>query len=290
MAQELAPDLLSAVARAADKFAEKMPSAVTQEKLEQRTQRLIGVQPGAPTPDAQSSELRLTRTVVSEYAVAPLKDSEARELVEFRQVISVDGRTVQSEDNARHALTLGTRSAGESARKRMLEDFARHGLVDVATDYALILMAFTTVGQQSLRILPSGSERVGADDAALYQWTQSAPEGGELSFHGNQSSRLPLAGKLWVRKSDGLPLRIFVWAARTDAKHSVRDEATIDYVMSAHGFVTPVSVLHRHMVDGQFKTENLYHYEPFKLFAADVNVKYPKSVAPPQKSGAPPQE
>jgi hypothetical protein len=47
--------------------------------------------------------------------------------------------------------------------------------------------------------------------------------------------------------------------------------------MSLHGFVVPVAVLHRHMVDGQLQTENQYRYGPFRLFTADTQVKYPPS-------------
>jgi hypothetical protein len=216
--------------------------------------------------------------------VAPLKDSESKDLVEFRQVISVDGRAVQSAESARHALSLGVLSAGESARKRMLEDFAKHGLEDVATDYALVLLAFTNLGQRSLKILPSGEERVGADDALVFAWAQSTPGGGELSFDGNQSARVPLTGKLWARKSDGVPLRVWVWAIQ---KVSGRDEATIDYAMSAHGFVAPVSVLHHHLVDGQLRTENLYRYDPFKLFGADTRIQFAKP--PDQPPEQPPK-
>jgi hypothetical protein len=218
----------------------------------------------------------LTRTIVSEYTVAPLKDSPSKELVEFRQVVSVNARPVQSSDSARHALSLGILTAGESARKRMLEDFAKYGLVDVATEYGLVLLAFTTSGQESLKILPSGEDRVGSDDALVFAWAQSTPAGGQLSFEGKQSARTPLAGKLWVRKSDGLPLRVSVWAVQSVPGHSYRDEATVDYVMSERGFVAPVSVLHHHLVDGQLRTENLYRYEPFKLFGADTQVRYPR--------------
>jgi hypothetical protein len=267
MAQELAPDVLGRVAKEAELLAQKIPSAVSQETLEQRT--LHGIGPRVANADNQPAELRLSRTIVSEYTVAPLKDSERKELVEFRQVIAVDGHAVQSAESARHALSLGVLSAGESARKRMLEDFAKYGLVDVATDYALILLAFTNAGQESLKILPSGEDRVGTDDALTFAWTQSAPGGGELSFDGKQSSRQALTGKLWVRKSDGLPLRVSVWAVRTVSGHAIRDEATIDYVMSEHGFVAPASVLHHHVVDGQVRTENLYRYGPFKIAGAD---------------------
>jgi hypothetical protein len=196
-------------------------------------------------------------------------------LVEFRQVISVDGRPVQSAEKARQTLSLGVQSAGDRLRKRMLEDFAKYGLVDVATDYALILLSFTSRAQEQLTILPSGDERVGADDASVFSWAQSAPGSGELIFAGKQAARIPLAGKLWVRKSDGLPLRVSVWAAQSVSGRSIRDEATIDYTLSPQGFVVPVAVLHRHVVDGELKTENQYRYGPFRLFAADTQIDYP---------------
>ena len=266
-------DPLARVAREAETFAVKIPAAVAQETLEQRT--VSASRPSAGASGAQPGDLRLTRTIVSEYTVAPLKDSPSKDLVEFRQVVSVDGHPVQSSESARHALSLGILTAGESARKRMLEDFAKHGLVDVATDYALILLAFTNLGQQSLTILPYGEDRIGSDAALVFGWSQSVPGGGQLSFEGKQSARSPLSGKLWVRESDGLPLRVWVWAVQNTPSHSFRDEATIDYVASARGFVAPVSVLHHHIVDGLLRTENLYRYEPFRVFGADTEVHYP---------------
>ena len=58
------------------------------------------------------------------------------------------------------------------------------------------------------------------------------------------------------------------------SKHEIRDEGTTDYVLSPHGFLTPASVLHRHRVDDRLITENLYRYEPFKLFGADTDIKF----------------
>jgi len=55
----------------------------------------------------------------------------------------------------------------------------------------------------------------------------------------------------------------------------------VDYVMSSHGFLTPVSVVHRHLVDGQVMTENLYRYEPFKMFSADADIKFTEVPDPP---------
>jgi hypothetical protein len=226
----------------------------------------------------------LVREIVSEYSVGTLKESNSPDLVEFRQVVSVDGRRVQSAEHARHALSLGIQSPDDRVRKRMLEDFAKHGLVDVATDYGLILLAFTKRGLENMQVKPAGAARVGAEDALVFSWQQTSTAGGELEFFGNQSVRRPLQGMLYVRRSDGLPLRVQAWAEHPDAKRTIRDEAAVDYALSTHGFLMPASVVHRHLVDGQLKTENLYRYEPFKLFSADAEIKFtevPDTPPPP---------
>ena len=68
----------------------------------------------------------------------------------------------------------------------------------------------------------------------------------------------------------------------------IRDEATVDYIQSAHGFLTPASVVHRHMVDGKVITENLYRYEPFKMFSADAEIKFTELETPPPTPPAAP--
>jgi hypothetical protein len=276
LAQPSLAEILSRVAEEAEVLQQNAPKALTQETLDQRAllppsrfRPRIGksaIEP--PKPRLQ------VREIVSEYSVGTLRDSDSRGLIEFRQVISVDGRKVQSPESARHALTLGVHSPDDRARKRMLEDFAKNGLVDVATDYGLILLAFTKRGQERLQVQPAGENRIGADAALLLAWKQTDNQEGALVFSGRQALRQALEGVLWVRKSDGLPLRVQSWADRTESGHKIRDEATVDYAQSPHGFLTPVSVVHRHLVDGQLLTENLYRYEPFKLFTADTEIKF----------------
>jgi len=283
--QPTLPEILSRVAEEAEVLEQNAPKVLTQETLEQRA-----VMPPSRRPRAgKAAELpkpRLqVREVVSEYSVGTLKDSESRNLVEFRQVVSVDGRPIQSPERARHALSLGVHSADDKVRKRMLEDFARHGLVDVATDYALILLAFSRRGLEQMKISPGGEEAVGPDPALVLNWQQTSAEAGELEFHGRQVARRALQGNLLVRKSDGLPLRIRAWAEHTDGQHKIRDDATVDYVLSSHGFVAPASVVHRHFVDGRLMTENLYRYEPFKLFEAASEIKFTET---PEPEAAPP--
>lgn len=287
-AQPALPQILSRVAEEAEVLLQNAPKVLTQETLEQRAVMPPSrFRPRVGSAVGEEPKPRLqVREIVSEYSVGTLRDSESHNLVEFRQVVAVDGRRIQSADNARHALSLGVHSADDRVRKRMLEDFAKHGLVDVATDYAMILLAFSKRGQQQMKIAPAGRGRVGPDDALVLSWQQTSADAGELEFHGRQVTRRALQGQLWVRQSDGLPLRVTAWAEHGDTKHKVRDEATVEYVLSSHGFVTPASVVHRHLVDGQLITENLYRYGPFKLFGADSDIKFtevPDPATPPTK-------
>src|ERR1022692_3185427 len=282
-AQASLPDLLSRVAEEAAILQQNAPKSLSREVLEQRA--LMPATRFRPrigknaTATARPPRL-LVREIVSEYSVGTLKESVVQNLTEFRQVISVDGRKIQSPDRARHALSLGITSPDDRIRKRMLEDFARHGLVDIATDYGIILLAFSKRGLSNMKVELAGEEQVGADAAWVLNWQQTSPDAGMLEFLGNQASRLALQGRLLVRQSDGLPLRIQSWSEHDQASRKVRDEATVDYVQSAHGFLTPASVIHRHMVDGQVITENLYRYDPFKLFSADAEIKFTELETP----------
>ena len=224
---------------------------------------------------APQGQVRLqVREVVSEYTIAALGSADSPNLLEFRQVISVNGRPLQSPEAARHALSLEMRSPDDRLRKRMLEDFARNGLVDVATDYAMILLAFTKRGLEQLQIGTIREAQIGADDALVLDWQQTSAAAGQLEFRGKHVARRALQGLLWVRRSDSLPLRIQAWSEHADSKTSIRDEATIEYAVSAHGFLAPASVVHRHIVDGELVTENLYRYEPFRLFTAETQIKF----------------
>ncbi len=127
---------------------------------------------------------------------------------------------------------------------------------------------------------------IGADTATIFTWKQVTETGGELEFHGRVAVRQPLSGKLWVRTRDGLPLRIEAAAEYGQGGKTVRDEGSVEYIMSSHGFLTPITVLHKHYAGGKLMTENHYRYEPFKLFAADAEIKF--DTDPQTKKNEPP--
>jgi hypothetical protein len=283
------PYILTRLAEEAEVFAENLPNSLTQETLIQREllpmSRLRPPGPGAAQP---SPQLRV-RQIVSEYSVGTFKESASHDLHEFREVVSVDGRAVRSAASARHALSLGVQGEDDRIRKRMLEDFAHYGLDHIATDYALLLLAFGKREQANLEIEPPRSAaNIGTDAVLSLNWKQKSETRGETEFAGRRIVRQALRGVLWVRQSDGLPVRIEAWAQYSDHKTLVRDQATVDYVLSPHGFLAPVSVVHRHMVDGRLVTENLYKYQPFRKFSSDADIKFTEVPdQPPSASGKP---
>lgn len=281
---QLSPaQVLSRVAEEAALFQENLPKSLTQETLSQKAM----MPPSRFRPSVGASAVTVPKArlvsheVVSEYSVGPLKNSDSHNLFEFRQVISVDGKAVRTPESARRELTIGIRSQDDAVRKRMLLDYAKYGLVDVATDYGLILLAFTKRGMEGMKIEPAGQGQIGADTVLVFTWKQSSDDAGELEFRGHQANRRALQGKLWVRAADGMPMRVEAWAESDQGKHHIRDEASVDYVASAHAYLTPASVVHRHIVDQQLMTENLYRYAAFKLFAADSEIKFGDDPEPP---------
>jgi hypothetical protein len=265
------------IAEEADVLEQNAPRIVTTERLQQRSllpPTRFRPRIGSTAEQATGPHLRV-REVLSEFSFGALRGSQPHELVEFRQVLSVDGEPRQTSDNAIRALSQNLRDGDDRTRKRLLEEFAGNGLVDVATDYALIILAFTSRGQQRMEFSALGPSYVGVDSAVSFAWKQNSSQGGAVEFHGKESVHRALQGTLWVRAFDSLPLRVNAWMEYPDrADRIIRDDATVDYIMSEHGFLTPASVIHRHLVNGIVITENLYTYQPFQLFSSTSTISF----------------
>jgi hypothetical protein len=263
--------LTSRLADQAELFAAKALHAVTQEHLLQRSFAVpqhahfaIGAAAVPVHPQYVVNE------VISEYSVSSLKGDASGDLVEFREIVSMNGKVVQTPEAALKAMALDIHAGEERIRKKILVEFTKFGLVDVATDYGLILLAFTRRGQSTLALEEGGSAWIGVDDTAVWKWRQLS--GGALEFRGNKTERRPMHGSIWIRKSDGTPLRISASMEHDEPQHHLRDDASIDYVLSSFGCATPATVVHRHFVDGVPLTENLLSYAPFRLFTTDTKI------------------
>ena len=167
------------MAEEAEVLEQNAPRILTRECLDQRSvmpPSRFRPRTGSAAEHAAGPRLRV-REVVSEFSFGPLRGSPSHDLVEFRQVLSVDGQPLQTADSAIHALSKSILLGDDRTRKRMLEEFARNGLVDIGTDYALILLAFTTRGQKQMEFAALGFGYVATDAARTLAWKQRSTTG-----------------------------------------------------------------------------------------------------------------
>lgn len=283
-----APDLplqqlLSRVSEEAEVFQLMAPKTLSQETLVQRAlkspprfrPRLGDAAAHPPKPQYR------TREIISEYAFSTFKEAP-NVLHEFRQVVSVDGRQITSREKARQTLAMGMRSDDDRLKKRLLETFEKHGLTGAATDFGQVLLLFTRRRLADYSFRYSGEGQIGADAARIVAFRQLGGAGSLLIFEKRKALHQPLEGELWIRRSDSLLLRVALRSLRKENNVAIRDEATVDYTMTPHGVVMPVSVVHRQSAGPDLVVENVFRYAPFRMFAADAEIKFTEEPGPKQ--------
>ncbi len=265
---------LSRLSEEAEVFRANAPRIVAREHLVQRSLKprrrfvpRVGEGAVSPKPEYWSRE------IVSEYAFAGLKDAPEA-LHEFRQIVSVDGRQIASADNARETLVAGLRSDDDRVRKRMLERFEAHGLRGAATDFGQILLLFTRTRLPDYEFAWAGSEMSGQDAVRVLAFKQRSGDASVMIVDRRKAVHQPLEGRIWIRQRDLLPLRIALSTVRKDGQSVIRDEATVQYVMSPLGYLAPASVLHRELNGSSVVVENRFEYSAFQMFKADTEVKF----------------
>ena len=269
------PEILSRVSEEAEVFRHVAPQLLAEETLTQRALKppsrfrpRIGA--AAATPAVATMQ---TREITSEYSFGFLKDAP-ESLHEFRQVTSVDGKPVTSAESARHSLALGLSSPDDKARKRMLEEFQKHGLTTAVVDFGPLLLLFTKRQIGNYHFELAGQDRIGADTVQIISFQQTAGPERMLVFEGRRAVHMPVQGRIYARMPDGLPLRISMTETREQNKHEFRDEASVDYVPNAHGFLAPDAVTHRGYVGDLLLVEDQFRYTPFRKFGADAEIKF----------------
>lgn len=256
------PAVLGRLSEEAEVYRRSAPQTLAEETLEQRATVLV------------RGQLRMrTREIVSEYTIGTLADSPDT-LHEFRKVIAVDGWRLARPEQARRSLSLGLKSADDRARKRLLEEFQAHGLSGAAVDFGPLLLLFSKRQIGNYRFTATGTAWVGADQAVVLAYKQA--DGGQnlTVFSGRSTVRLALEGLVFLRLSDGLPLRITMQAGRNEGGRTIIETAAVDYVMTRHGYLAPVSVLHRTVVDGHTTAEDRFRYAEFRKFGAETEIKF----------------
>lgn len=271
-----APDL-TRLAEEAEVFRQMAPKVLAREQLTQRARiepsRGFPIRIGRAAQEPPPPEYR-QREIISEYGFAPLKAGSGG-LREFRQVITVDGRRITTEEKARRSLTSGLRAESDADRKRMLEQFEKHGLRGAASDFGQMILLFSKRRLGDYEFTPAGEDALGADRVKIVRYTEKAGRGRVLIFERSRAIYKPLNGQIWLREQDGMPLRITLLTEReSDQGITVREEAIVDYVRSSHGLIVPASVVYRQFSGLALTVENVYRYSPFRLFSADTEVKF----------------
>jgi hypothetical protein len=278
-------DALARLSEEAEAFALIAPQVLSQETCRQKAAKgRRGLHfSAAPAPGTPPQLSFRVREITSEYGFAAWQDSKDG-LHEFRRVISVDGRPIETVAEARRKLSLALTDPGDRERRRLLRDFERWGLDGAVTDFGQSILLFVRRRLADYQFKPGESGRIGPDQAHAIDFRQS---GGAQAFRifdrGDQVVRQPLEGRIWVRDSDSLPLRIELRSARKQQNSSLVDVAAIDYAMSAHGALLPASVLHRQFVDERMVVENSLQYSAFRRFAASAEIKFTEIDEPPPR-------
>jgi len=153
-------------------------------------------------------------------------------------------------------------------------DFAGHGLVDVATDYGIILLASPSVdGEHASEA--TGGARVGPEAP----WSSHGGRFRRMAGSWNSTATRPVRRALQarsmpqVRRAAGCAFRL--GPSMRMRKRTIRDEATVDLCAVRPGFLMPASVVHRHLVDRRAgDRETVPLRGPSNSFSADAEIKF----------------
>jgi hypothetical protein len=266
MAQEPdAAELLDALARSAAIFARSVPGLTARETLTQRGRRAdMQVLKSGRNAELKNVAFTLpdvfqTHEVVSEYSFGRVGDAPG--FHEVRRIVTLDGRPVTGD--ARHALTIGTLSAEDETKKRLLEDLERTQLQGSAVDFGLMMLLFTKTKQSDFELLVLGRRTVESGTVFVLQYRQISGDTGLTEFRDKKRNRHPFAGQIWLRESDLVPARITLTTdERLTTKYTLRNEAEIDYQPTPYG-MAPATVLHRQFLNRDLLLENRFRYSDY---------------------------
>jgi len=267
--------ILDRVAEEAEAFLNLAPRIIGTETWHQRVvkpARRLRLRVGAAARQRPAPRIE-ERRIVSEYGFGQFKDSPGT-LHEMRTVVSVDGRPVAGQAEARQSLALGITSDDDRLKRRILSRFQRYGLAAAAVDFGQLVLMFTRRELGSYEFEISGERWIGSHRALVLAYRQRHGEAAFTIFEGNRAHRAPLRGELWVRRGDLLPLRISLSATLQDRTHEIEHRASVEYFPSAYGLVLPASVHYQKLADGEVVVEHLATYSAYRMFKADTEIRF----------------
>lgn len=292
--EDLLARVLARISEEAEVFHAQSTKVVGREEVHQRVRKeprrfRLRIGEDALTPPPPEYE---ERKIVSEYGFSTLEEAPEA-VLEFRQIISVDGRKVADYRSARRTLTLGITNPDDRAKKRMLRRFEKHGLDGAAaTDFGQMLLLFRRRNLERYQFRIAGSGLIGADETIQIAFAQRTGPDSLTVFEGRNAVHIPLSGVIHVRQRDFVPIRIDFRSEQPDEKYTYTHESTVDYYSSARGLLLPVSVTYRKLVDGELVVENKAQYSDYQMFTVEAEVEFSPAEGradAPQLAEPPPQ-
>ena len=206
--------------------------------------------------------------IVSQYDFALL----GRQIHELREVTSVDGKRVAGEKKAQDALAKLVVASDAERKRRALQQLEKYGLLGGATDFGQILLLFSRGSVERYEFTAAGPRLLGTVATQVFHYQQLDGPQALTVFRGSSGAgaaatqRLSVQGEIWVREADGLPLRITMTATDSSTDKTLREEATVDYAMSAFGTLLPAEITQRELRAGEEVAENKFSYRDFHRF------------------------
>jgi hypothetical protein len=273
-ADERAQKLMDRLASEAEAFQKIAPEMVGRETLHQGALTApprFKIRVGDATKQRAAAVWK-EREMVSEYGFALLG---GREIHELRQVTLIDGKPVAGESKAQEALAKLVTGSDDQRKRLALQQYEKFGLRGGATDFGQILLLFSRGRLERYEFTAAGPRLLGTVPAQVFHYQQLDGPQALTVFRGNSGGgsettpqRLSVQGEIWVRESDGLPLRITMAATDNNADEPLREEATVDYAMSEFGTLLPVETMQRELRGDQQLAENHFTYAGFHRLRA----------------------
>jgi hypothetical protein len=266
--------LLDRVSAEARILAEKGPKFIGVETMSQRARTSpprFRFRRGADPADTPAAPYRTTE-LVSEYRFGSLPGGPD-EIREIRVVTAVNGRPVRDRLKARLALSEGMASDMDRFNKQMLQDLESHGMIGAVTDAGQLLLMFVRpkLADFEFQLKPDGS----LDGEAVTVLGYRQMRGASGNVYHRSVERLPLAGELWIRKSNGQPVRVIVEMPSQEGKRTVVHRIAVDYAPAPRGGVLlPATVEYSRHQEALLMVEMKATYTDFKMFSAEAEIKF----------------
>jgi len=276
-ADERTQRLAASLSKEADAFRKIAADVVGQETLFQRAIKPpkgggFHVRVGAsaqkgPEPVWQE------RRILSEYSFAAFA-REGGALHELRRVTSVDGHPVQDSKKAQQELAAIVTAPDDKRKKELLEQFEKYGLVGAVTDFGQLLLLFNSQDVMHYEFTYRRTEMQGLAPLLVFGYQQIDGPGGltviDASHGGEGQQNMRIGGEVWVGANSFAPVRITL----ATENGPVREEASVDYSMSAYGALLPVFTEHHELRGGKVVVENKFSYADFHRFDAPSQIKF----------------